>query len=37
MIHKLIRRIRIYKWFKRIGIRHPWKMSGDKKATQYCV
>lgn len=27
---KLIQRIRLYKWCKRMGIRHPWKASGDK-------
>jgi len=28
---KLIQRIRRYRWCKQMGIRHPWKASGDKK------
>lgn len=28
---KLIQRIRRYKWCKQMGIRHPWKASGDMK------
>ena len=26
----MIKRIRKYLWLKKIGIRHPWKASGDK-------
>ena len=26
----MIKRIRKYFWCKRMGIRHPWKASGDK-------
>jgi len=26
----MIQRIKRYLWCKRLGIRHPWKASGDK-------
>jgi len=26
----MIKRIKKYLWCKRMGIRHPWKASGDK-------
>ena len=27
----MLKRIKMYRWCKRMGINHPWKASGDKK------
>jgi hypothetical protein len=32
---KMIKRIKVYLFLKKLGVNHPWKASGDKRFCQF--